>query len=436
MKSVKELLKQKRNGVEWSAEQMQHFVDGVVSSEVSLVQVAAFLMAACTRGLSTNETAALTLSMAQSGERIQTQHSSRPVVDKHSTGGVADKVSLLLAPLATACGLTVPMISGRGLGHTGGTVDKLESIPGFRTNLTLDELHQLLDAHHLFMSAQNASLVPADRILYSIRDVTGTVENVGLLTASILSKKIAEGLSGLVMDVKVGRAAFMKTFEQAAELAESLRTVARLAGLPICIVFTRMDVPLGRAIGNWVEVVEAESALRDHRQCSVNLLEVTVGLCTQMVLLGNIKSEYASAREHVLQTWESGRAHQEFHGMIARQGGNYAKGERKFTQCKKVVLCSTHVGTVVDIDAMTMALGVMEAGGGRLKETDVIDPYVGIVLSVDMGTTVGVGSALATVSATTNEQLRILEQCVYQGIRITKAAPNSAEPPIILDKWC
>ncbi len=435
MKSTKELLKAKRRGEEWTAEEMTTFIGDVVAGSVSSAQAGAFLMAACIHDLSASETAALTAAMTNSGVRFPSDLTDRPAIDKHSTGGVGDKVSLLLAPLATACGLTVPMISGRGLGHTGGTVDKLESIIGFRTDLPMEDLERLLVKEHLVMAAQSPELAPADRILYGLRDVTGTVENAGLITASILSKKFAEGLDGLVMDIKVGQGAFMTSMAEAEHLALSMKRTAAVAGLPLTIVFTRMDRPLGRSVGNWLEVVESEAALREPAAAAPDLVEVTRVLVEHMLLLGGIAATPSEAEERVMEVWSSGAAHRAFHRMVEVQSGSWEASITQYgqdTELTRTVVESTEDGWVAEIDPMVIALGVMHAGGGRMTEADKIDPAVGVDFHVSVGDRVVPGQPLATTIE--RRDVGLLPDAVRKALQTT-TAPVEPEPSMIIDVW-
>lgn len=432
MKSIKELLRTKRDGLPLSAEEIEDFVTQTVSHQASPAQVAAFLMASCTRGLTMEETSALTLSMARSGEQLPRAGSARRRIDKHSTGGVGDKVSLLLAPLAVACGLDVPMISGRGLGHTGGTLDKLESVDGLTTDLSMQEMTGLLEAHHLFMAGQTPTLVPADRIMYALRDVTGTVENVGLITASILSKKIAEGLDGLVMDLKVGSAAFLTTLTEAEQLAASMREVCTSIGMPVTFVFTRMDRPLGKAVGNWVEMVEAEAALAGLVQR--DLAEVTTELVARMIMLSDTSIGYEQARTTVIDRWKSGQAHVIFHEMLARQGGNWLRSMERYASLPRVDILASGDGYVDDIAARDLANVVSSAGAGRRREDDRIDPAVGVVIHQPPGSPVQKGQPLATVHASA-EKAAITLRDELSGLIKTTTAPVVREPSMILQVW-
>lgn len=432
MKSVKELLRQKRDGRELSPEDVRFFIDGVVAGSVSTAQVGAFCMAACTRGLSVEETSALTMAMTHSGATLSKVPTGRKRLDKHSTGGVGDKVSLLLAPLAAACGLDVPMISGRGLGHTGGTLDKLESVIGFSTQITEHEMDACLQRNGLFMAGQTVDIAPADKVLYAIRDVTGTVENVGLITASILSKKFAESLDGVVMDMKVGSAAFMQTLDQAKELAASMQRVCETVGVPVRFVFTRMDEPLGYAVGNWLEIAEAEHALATSAEHS--LAEVTIELTSHMVHLAGVCSTLQDSRQLVVRAWKQGTAHQLFHHMIAQQGGRWHESVEEYAQLEPAVIRADASGWVQAIDARDVAEAVLRAGGGRMREDDRIDPSAGVVFHCERGSEVRSGDALASIYA---RDARRRDQLASEISHIlhTTTAPVERKPSMILEVW-
>ncbi len=432
MKSTKELLRFKRDGHRLHDEEIRAFIDGVVSGQVSSAQVGAFCMAACIHGLNSSETRSLTLAMAQRGTSLRRTQTGRKRIDKHSTGGVGDKVSLLLAPLAACCGLDVPMISGRGLGHTGGTLDKLESVPGFTTTLTDEQMDVCLRQSGLFMSGQTQDLAPADGILYAVRDVTGTVENVGLLTASILSKKLAEQLDGLVMDMKVGSGAFLPDLDQVRELAESIQSVCQSAGVPVRFVFTSMDEPLGYAVGNWLEIAEAEHALTTKAERS--LAEITIELTTHMVHLAGVSPSLEQARELVVTQWRLGNAHQRFHQMIAQQGGRWSEAVEHYSAMKPIVIEAQNSGWIERIDARAVADAVLRAGGGRHREDDIIDSGAGIVFHCERGSEVRAGDQLATVYAA-DEQRRIRLATEVADIVKTTTAPVERKPSAIIDVW-
>ena len=432
MKSVKELLRQKRDGHEFSPDEIRQFIDGVVASNVSSAQVGAFCMAACTRGLSVEETSALTMAMASSGVMLSRVPTGRKRLDKHSTGGVGDKVSLLLAPLAAACGLDVPMISGRGLGHTGGTLDKLESVIGFSTQITLQEMDACLLNTGVFMAGQTHDLAPADKVLYAIRDVTGTVENVGLITASILSKKFAESLDGLVLDMKVGSAAFMQTLDQAKELAASMKRVCEAVGIPVRCVFTRMDEPLGYAVGNWLEIAEAEHALATSAEHA--LAEVTIELTSHMVHVAGLRETLQESRQLVVRQWKHGVAHQLFHHMIAQQGGRWHESVEVYAQREPAVISAQESGWVQAIDGRAVAEAVLRAGGGRMREDDHVDPSAGVVFHCERGSEVRTGDALARVYARdVRERDRLAAE--IDNILQTTTAPVERKPSMILEVW-
>jgi pyrimidine-nucleoside phosphorylase len=414
-KTIKELLGDKRRGVEWHADEVAHFVHALVKGTASHAQAAAFLMAACIHGLTNNETAALTREMANSGYRIAPNTTARTAIDKHSTGGVGDKVSLLVAPLAVCCGLAVPMISGRGLGHTGGTVDKLESVPGMRTGLSPTEMETLLEQHHCFMASQHERIAPADNILYALRDVTGTVENRGLITASILSKKLAEGLDGLVMDMKYGSGAFMATIEEAQQLANDIQTVAAAAGLPVECVFTETNIPLGTTVGNLLEVHEAYLALFMPSQCSIKLRQCTLDVVVKMLQLSNPEQSEEASREAVLHHWNSGAAAAEFLAIFARQGGHYQPPHNNTidTQAALPVL-ATQPGIWNPPDARITAIACMKAGAGRLQSTDTIDPNAGVYFPLAPGTPISTGDAVVWCYATDPRKKETLRNTLQQ----------------------
>lgn len=432
MKSTKELLRWKRDGNDLMPEDIRGFIDGVVAGTVSSAQVGAFCMASCVRGLNPEETAALTMAMTHSGRMLARTPTGRRRIDKHSTGGVGDKVSLLLAPLAACCGIDVPMISGRGLGHTGGTLDKLESVPGFSIAINDAQMDQCLSEHGLFMAGQTSDLAPADKVIYAVRDVTGTVENVGLITASILSKKFAESLDGLVMDMKVGSAAFMQTFDQARSLAESMQRVCASAGVPVRFVFTRMDEPLGYAVGNWLEIAEAEHALATSAQTS--LAEVTIELTAHMVHLAGIADTIEASRMRVVREWKHGNAHQRFHHMIAQQGGRWSEAVETYTTSTPIIVDTQAHGWVSAIDARKVADAVLEAGGGRHREDDQIDPLAGVVFHCERGSEVRPGDPLVSVYAQDQQRRERLAHAMKQTLQL-ETAPVERKPSMIIEVW-
>jgi pyrimidine-nucleoside phosphorylase len=433
MATIKELLRDKRLGREWSDEAILMFVQGLVRGNVSHAQASAFLMASCIHGLSARETAVLTQSMAASGAQVDNAGLDRPCIDKHSTGGVGDKVSLLLAPLAVACGLAVPMISGRGLGHTGGTIDKLESIPGFTTALDLVTMSTMLRDHHVFMASQTPDCAPADGILYALRDVTGTVEDIGLITASILSKKIAEGISGLVMDVKAGDGAFLPDINDGRALGRSIKDVARLSGIQSTIVYSDMTIPLGRSVGNWVEVQECEEGLADFHTCEPRLRTLTTQLVAEMLVLGGICPTTDEAIRQVVDRWADGSGLREFHGMIRRQGGDMQAGHARYRQCPSIEITSSSRGILPLIPARECAIAVMRAGGGRMVETDTIDNAVGCVYLVDPHEQVVKGQPVMRVTAGTEESCARLAADLTAILERAEARGFHEPPNVIIE---
>src|SRR4051794_40494937 len=305
-----DLIRTKRDGGELDREALEWFVAGVTDGSLPDYQASALLMAIVLRGMTTAETAALTGAMVRSGVRVEYAGLTRTPVDKHSTGGVGDKTSLILAPLAAACGVPVPMMSGRGLGHTGGTLDKLESIPGFRVSLSLDEMKSALASVGCAMIGQTMEIAPADKKLYALRDVTGTVESIPLISASIMSKKIAEGIDALVLDVKTGAGAFMKTEEDSRRLAESLVSIGNASGVKTQAVITRMDAPLGLAVGNALEVIECIDVLKG--KGSPDLVDVSVELTARMLVLGKIAGDRTAAERLVRGAIASGAGLERF----------------------------------------------------------------------------------------------------------------------------
>ena len=359
-----------------------------INGDIADYQMSSFLMAVMWRGLTNAETATLTWSMAESGARFDFSSLMEPKVDKHSTGGVGDKVSLLLAPLAAACGCIVPMISGRGLGHTGGTLDKLESIPGFRVDLGHDEFRKQLEAIGVAMGAQTKELVPADRKLYELRSLTGTIPETGLITASILSKKIAEGTESLVLDVKMGSGAFMQSLEDARQLADRLHQVAILSGLRCSILITEMDQPLGYTVGNSLEVREAIAVLSGDTERSTDLKELTLELTAEMLVLSGLSDGHTHGLRLARKAIESGKALERFGELIEAQGGNprIVDNIGLLPQSPHTtVVTAPDEGWIMCLDARLIGDAAVALGAGRLVRNDSLDPAAGIELHAKCG---------------------------------------------------
>ncbi|MBL8330068.1 MAG: thymidine phosphorylase [Rubrivivax sp.] len=428
-----ELIRRKRDGQTLSDAEIQRFVDGLVDGSWSDSQAAALAMAIVCRGMDARETVTLTRAMTQSGEVLRWGQDGLPgpVLDKHSTGGVGDKVSLMLAPLVAACGGVVPMISGRGLGHTGGTLDKLEALPGYRVDVTRPELLQCLRAAGCAIVGASAQLAPADRRLYAIRDVTATVESVPLITASILSKKLAAGLQGLVMDVKQGNGAFTPSAAAARTLAESLVRVARGAGLPTVALITDMSQPLGHTAGNALELREAIDFLTGARQ-DPRLLELTLALSAQLLVLGGLAADADAARVRLQRALDSGAAAERFARMVAGLGGPADALRAPGLAAAPLTgeACAAADGWVQAIDTRALGLAVVELGGGRERPGAAIDPRVGLSELLGAGRQVRVGEPLARVHAGTPSALQAAQRAVAAAYRIAPSPPAAALPVV------
>jgi pyrimidine-nucleoside phosphorylase len=394
------LIEHKRDGGALTAEQWSQLIRAYVAGQVPDYQISALLMAIYFRGLEPAELAALTDTMIDSGDRLRFDGLSRPVADKHSTGGVGDKVSLLLAPMVASCGVAVPMMSGRGLGHTGGTLDKLESIPGFRTNLTLRETKAQIERLGCAMLGQTPEIAPADKRLYALRDVTATVESIPLISASIMSKKLAEGLNGLVLDVKTGSGAFLTDLSKSIELARTMIGLGEARGCPTVALLTAMDRPLGRACGNALEMEEAIEGLRGSGP--PDLMEVTYALAAEMLVLVHAAPGLRQARALLEESVASGRARETFGRVIEAQGGNPAVIEDPgvLPQAQAVEVYRAEASGVVSaVEPRRIGRAIIELGGGRQAVEDAVDPTVGFVVTVKPGDPVRAGEPIASIFA-------------------------------------
>jgi pyrimidine-nucleoside phosphorylase len=395
-----QLIERKRNGGRIEPGEWQELIASYLRDEVTDAPMAALLMAIYFRSLDRDETAALTEAMLRSGASLDLSHIDAPRLDKHSTGGVGDKVSLVLAPLIASLGAVVPMISGRGLGHTGGTLDKLESIPGFRTRLSLADTRSQIDRIGCALIGQSDEIAPADRRLYALRDSTATVESVPLIAASIMSKKLAEGLTGLVLDIKRGSGAFMPQVERGLELAQTMVELGRSHGLPVVALLTAMDRPLGRACGNALELEEAINAL--HGEGPPDLMRVTYALGAEMLVLGGLAAGRDAARRAMEVSISSGKAADKFRQLIEAQGGDPAVVDDP-TRLPQATCCelyfAPHAGFVATVDPRRVGFGVIELGGGRSRPGDPLDHSVGFVIAARPGDLVREGEPLATVMA-------------------------------------
>jgi pyrimidine-nucleoside phosphorylase len=405
---IPSLIQHKRDGKALEPDQWRELIREYTADRVPDYQMSALLMAVVWRGLEAQELAALTDAMIESGDRLQFDGFAQPRVDKHSTGGVGDKVSLLLAPMVASCGVAVPMMSGRGLGHTGGTLDKLESIAGFRTALSLKETRAQIERLGCAMLGQTPEIAPADKRLYALRDVTGTVESIPLIAASIMSKKMAEGLNGLVLDVKTGSGAFLPEAARAIKLAETMIGLGQARGCPTVALLTAMDRPLGRACGNALEVEEAIAGLRG--EGPEDLMGVTIALGVEMLLLVGAAGDAAKARKKLEATITSGKALEKFAQVIEAQGGNpgVVEDPSVLPQAGKVeVYRAPESGVIVRIEPRRIGRAIVELGGGRRTIEDDIDPSVGFVIPAKPGQRVRAGEALASVFARDNDGIQI-----------------------------
>jgi pyrimidine-nucleoside phosphorylase len=397
---IPSLIQHKRDGYALKAGEWAELIGAYTAGRVPDYQMSALLMAVVWRGLTPDELAELTDAMIDSGVRLRFDKLARPVVDKHSTGGVGDKVSLLLAPMVASCGVAVPMMSGRGLGHTGGTLDKLESIPGFRTALSLREARDQVERLGCAMLGQTPEIAPADKRLYALRDVTGTVESIPLIAASIMSKKLAEGLNGLVLDVKTGSGAFMPEPARAIELAQTMIGLGQVRGCPTVALLTAMDRPLGRSCGNALEVEESIEGLRGDGP--PDLMEVTYALGVEMLLLVGVVTTEEEARRRLEEAVTSGRALETFGRIIEAQGGNPAVIEDPslLPQAAEVeVFRAPKEGVVSRIEPRRLGHAILELGGGRRTIEEDIDPSVGFVIAAKPGDRVRAGEPLASIFA-------------------------------------
>ena len=408
-------------------------MSGYLSGAVTDYQMSAFLMATVFRGMSDPELAVLLESMIDSGARMDLSHHPGPVVDKHSTGGVGDKVSIPLAPVAAAMGLFVPMMSGRGLGHTGGTLDKLESIPGFQTGLDLTRFQQVLERVGCAMIGQTAEIAPLDRRLYDLRSVTGTVPCIPLIAASIMSKKLAEGLGGLVLDVKVGSGAFLPEHEQALKLARTMVDLGAGAGVSTTARLTAMDRPLGLLIGNALEVWESMECLRGEGPAELRAL--VVELAAEMALVGGLDSDLDAARARATSALDSGRALELMELMVTEQGGSVAflsDRAAMFAAPEKSTVVASRSGIIARIDPLALGRGVVALGGGRRRLGDTVDPRVGFQLEVAVGQAVQSGDALGSVYAADVDSAQAGATCLTGAVLIGEAAGQPLE--LLLDR--
>jgi pyrimidine-nucleoside phosphorylase len=428
-----DIIRRKRDGGALDARAIEFVAAGAADGSIPTDQLAAWLMAAWIRGLSLDETRALTLAMRDSGEKFSPARLGKTAVDKHSSGGVGDKTSFLVAPLAAACGAAVPMISGRALGHTGGTLDKLEAIPGYRTALTLAEFEAVLQKCGCSIVGQTPTLVPADRVLYALRDRTGTVENVSLICASILSKKLAAGLDALVLDVKTGSGAFLRNEKDAAFLAALMVATAEAAGTRTAALLTDMGQPLGCAAGNWIELVECVELLRGKppkagAESNADLRELSLALAGWMIALGGQADTPESGYERAEKALADGSALRIFLAMVEAQGGDarvFDDAEGFHKPGATAVVEAWASGYIAEMDTTALGWAVQRTGAGREKAGEAVDPHAGILFHARRGAKVERGQPLATIYATTEAQLDEPRAILREAIRISETLPEA-----------
>jgi pyrimidine-nucleoside phosphorylase/thymidine phosphorylase len=414
-----DIIRRKRDGHELSSEQIARMIQGIATGEVADYQWSALLMAIVLRGMTASETASLCEAMMRSGEVVDLSMIAGPKIDKHSTGGVGDKTSLILAPIAAAAGILVPMVSGRALGHAGGTLDKLQAIPGLRVDLDLQAYRRILAECGLVMIGQTAEIAPADKFLYALRDATATVESIPLIAASIMSKKLAEGIDGLVLDVKTGDGAYLQAFDDAQQLAETMRAIGRSMAKSVRALISSMDQPLGRAVGNALEVAESIQCLRG--QGPHDLMELSLELAAEMVVLGDRAETIQEARTLCKQMVEQGYALERFGRMIEAQGGDRRVIDDLAilpVPRRRIDVPASRGGFVSRLSARPIGHATMLLGAGRARVDSTIDPAVGVILHKKQGDAVEPGEPLCTLHVNDERHLQEALQLIQGAYRL------------------
>jgi pyrimidine-nucleoside phosphorylase/thymidine phosphorylase len=427
-----DIICKKRDGEHLTDREIAWMVSGLATGEVTDYQWSALLMAIVFRGMSEGETTALTFAMMESGSIVDFSSLPGPKIDKHSTGGVGDKTSLILAPLAAAAGVLVPMVSGRGLGHTGGTLDKLEAIPGFCVELDLQRYREVLEECGLVLIGQTAELAPADRYLYALRDATATVESIPLVASSIMSKKLAEGIDGLVLDVKTGNGAFLPELDDARSLARTMCAIGRLLGKRMRAMITRMDQPLGNAVGNAVEVAESIACLRG--EGPADLVELSIELAAEMLVMGDRARSREDAREICSRLIASGAALERFRRVIAAQGGDprVVDDLDRLPQARyQQPVAAPRSGLVAQLLSRPIGHACMLLGAGRLRMDSAVDPAVGVIVHKKLGDLVETGEPLCTMlfndPANRDEAAELIRNCYTIGDGPVERVPTIVE---------
>ena len=427
-----DLIRKKRDGKVLGKEEIEFLISGYTKNKIPDYQFSAFLMTAYLRGMTTKETSYLTNAMLHSGKVLTLDSIPGVKIDKHSTGGVGDKTSLIIASIAAAAGIKVPMISGRGLGHTGGALDKLESIPGFRTDLSLSEYKKVLNKCGAVLIGQTKDIAPADKMIYALRDVTATVESVPLITASIMSKKLAEGIDGLVLDVKTGSGAFMKNEKDAVELANSLISAAKTFNKKVIAFITDMNQPLGNYIGNWLEVYESISILKGEKQN--DLYKLCIRLAGAMIFLGGKAKTQKEGDIIAERQIKNGAAFKKFLEIVKAQGGNvrYINNPEKYPKPSyKRFIKSPLNGYLKSIDTFELGMAAVELGAGRLKKDDKIDPKAGIIFNYKIGDRINKENIIAELYSDSKKSILSVEEKIINMVEISEKKTN---PPKLIKR--
>lgn len=423
-----DIIDKKKNGLELSKEEIKYFVDEYTAGNIPDYQASALLMAMFINKMSDEETANLTLSMAYSGQTLDLSDIEGVKVDKHSTGGVGDKVSLVIAPIVSSCGIPVAKMSGRGLGFTGGTIDKLESIEGFETSMTIESFKNHVKEHGIVIAGQTEALAPADKKIYALRDVTGTVDNISLIASSIMSKKIASGADAIILDIKVGSGAFMKTIEDAEKLAATMVNIGKSLNRTTICILSNMDEPLGSGIGNIIEVREAIEVLKGNGPS--DLVEVCVTIASIMVYLGKKASSIDEAREIVLEKIKDGSAYSKFREWIGSQGGNLSIIDNisEYQKASKVdFFVAKEDGYIESINAQEIGKVAMLLGAGRETKESVIDPAVGLVFRKKVSDYVKAGDVICEIHHNNYNNMEMIQSRLDENVKISKQNRTKSE---------
>ena len=428
-----ELIKKKRNGKTLTKEEILFLINGYSNQQITDYQFSAFLMAGFINGFNTSETSTLTNSMLHSGKVLDLKRLNGAKVDKHSTGGVGDKTSLIIAPIVASLGINVPMISGRGLGHTGGTLDKLESIPGFKTDFSLNKFISTLQKCNCGLIGPTKEIAPADKLIYSLRDVTGTVESIPLITASIMSKKLAEGIDGLVLDVKTGSGAFMKKLKDSEALANSLIKTAKAFKKKVIAFITDMNQPLGNYTGNWLEVYESVLILKNEK-ADKDLVDLCLNLAGAMIFLAGKAKSISDGKKKAFEQIKNGQAYKKFLEIVKLQGGNvsYIENTNKYPEPKfSKKIFSPKSGYVSKINTYKIGMASLELGAGRKTKEDIIDPKAGIIFKIKIGQKINKKDEIAVLYSDDKSKLKLAEEMILSSISFSK---NKVLKPKLIKK--